>query len=86
MQIFSYKDIRAEAGQPVFPSINASTAIRETEEHIRQGRIPLSYASDYALYLLAEFDPTTMRVTPLEDPKHIIDVVEIVKEIEKHGE
>lgn len=85
-KIFRYYDMRAEAAQPVFPSINVATAIRETTDHISSGRIQRSYAQDFALYLVADDDPITMRVTPLENPKHILDLKEIVKELSNDGE
>lgn len=80
--IFAFKDMPAEAGLDPFPSINAFTAIRETREHIINNRIPKTMARDFALYQLAEYDALTLRVTPLPDPKHIIDVSEIVLEVE----
>lgn len=67
-----------------FPSINASTAIRETMEHISSGRLPANYASDFALFQVATFDPESGRVTPM-DPKHVIDCLEIVKDVEDNG-
>lgn len=84
LKLFTYRDLRAESAQNPFPSINGSTAIRETREHIEAGRLTPTYASDFALYQIASYDPETMRVTP-NDPKHIIDVIEIVKDINDNG-
>lgn len=85
-QIFNYFDKKAMASLPCFPSINSATAIRETLEHLRTGRIPRAHATDFAIYLVADQDPETMRVLGLESPKHILDVHELLKELDRDGE
>lgn len=82
MQIFSLLDMKSNGIHQGFFSINAATAIREVTEHVAQGRIPSNYATDYALYLVGDQDNENMRITALENPKHIIDLREIVQEVE----
>lgn len=75
--LFRYRDLKAQCFEPVWQSVNSATAIRETQDHIEAGRISRTYASDYALYQVAEEDNVTGRVTPCE-PKHILDLTELL--------
>lgn len=81
MDIFALMDMKAEAARDPFPSVNAATALRAIEEEMRAGRMPTSFASDFALYHVGRFDPISMRLTPI-DPKHILDLVELVHAME----
>ena len=78
--LFRYRDMKANGHEPVFQSVNAATAIRESQEHIRSGRIPSAYAHDFALYQVGEEDSETGRIFPLEDPKHVIDLLELIEQ------
>ena len=80
--IFRYYDMRAEAALPVFQSTNVATAIRDTKDLLIQGRLNRVHASDFALYQVGTTDDPNLRIEHLQDPKHILDLVEIIREIE----
>lgn len=75
--LFRYRDMKAQAYEPVWQSVNSATAIRESQAHLEAGRISPTYASDYALFQVGEEDPVTGRIESME-PKHILDLVELI--------
>lgn len=83
--LFRYKDHRAEMFQEVFTSVNVATALRSAADLLKNGSMPAHYAADFSLYQVAEEDPASGRVLPLDDPKHIIDLVDLLPEV-NHGE
>ena len=77
--MFRFKDHKAEMFQDPWMSVNEATAIRNAQDLLREGTMPSAYAADFSLYLVAEDDPLSGRVLPLDDPKHVIDLVELLE-------
>ncbi len=77
MKHFSLKDMKAEAFNRPFPSQNRATAIREISTQIESDEKLSSYASDFALYEVGDFDENNGRWTIPADPIHILDCIEM---------
>ena len=82
MKLYRFKDKVLEGFEPMFQSANDATAIRATEDHLEHGRIPKRMASDMALYCVGEDNVVTGRPTINAEPKHIIDLVELLENVD----
>jgi len=78
MNTFTLKDMKAGAFNRPFSSVNAATAIREIEHSVQDGQNP--FIEDMALYQTGTFDPETGRTEGLPEPKHILDLKDLVVE------
>ncbi|UDN67636.1 nonstructural protein [robinz microvirus RP_78] len=79
LQIFSVRDVQAEAFmQPFFaPAIGA--ALRSLTDAVNDEKHEFSkHSSDYTLYHLGSFDDNTGMVIPEDTPKRIISCLELV--------
>lgn len=77
-QLFRYKDLRAQAFQDPWPSVNVATALRAAKDLLTNGTMPSHYAEDFELWLVGQFDTEG----PVEGlpPKQIINLKELVND------
>lgn len=79
MKLFHIFDTKANGTYQRFHAINAATAIRTLTDAIARGEINSAFTYDYALYEIGEEDPANdLRFFALEDPKHVIDLHELL--------
>lgn len=56
-QVFAFLDKKAEAMLDPWSSLNAATAIRETEIRMRQDQNLREFCADFTLMLVGQWDP-----------------------------
>lgn len=71
--ICSVFDSKADAYLEPFFSVNTATALRAFESAVqKEGHNFNTWAEDYTLFELAEFDEQTGKITPHATPKSIV--------------
>lgn len=80
MRIFTIRDNSAEAFNRPFTSLTKATAMREIALGLEKDSPMDAFASDFSLYQIGEFDPTTGRITAA-DPSRICDISELKEAI-----
>lgn len=86
LQLFSIRDTKAEAFNRPFTSQNPAMAMREIQTAVNQSDNPMkTYAEDFALYLVGEFDEQTGNLTGMMEPHHICSILDLVNKDEIHG-
>lgn len=84
MKAFSVFDKKASAyGVPFFEK-NAGMALRSFEQLVGDDRsLVYKYPEDFALYQLADFDDNSGLLVSNENPVHVANATEFVKEVNK---
>ena len=77
MNIYSIRDMKAEAFNLPFYSDNHGTALRQLTMQLERDENMSAFAVDFALYCVGTFDQATGRLTP-RDPEHVVDCVELI--------
>lgn len=78
MKIFAIRDIKAESfGRPFF-SVNPPMAMRELQTVVNEpGNSMATYAEDFQLFLIGEFDEITGKIVS-DEPHHICSIQDLV--------
>jgi len=86
MQIFSLRDTKsAHYGKPIIAPHQAPL-IREYDEAVNDDKSTLSkFPQDFDLYKIGDFDHISGKITPDENPIHIINLVTLKREATKNG-
>lgn len=85
--LFRFMDVVADAAMPVFQSTNTMTAVRDIRDQIKSQKVPRDLAKDLALYQVGETseNPGELRITAFQDPKFVMDLKEVIKDIDENG-
>ena len=79
MQMMAVEDSKGEMWMEPFFAPNVAIAVRNFSEVCRRADHPFHlFPEDFSLYLLAEWDPVTGRLAPLEEYVEICSALDVV--------
>lgn len=82
MKMFSIRDLKAEAFNEPFFNLTPAMAMRRIQMSLQSPESQMKiFAPDFAIYQIGEFDQVTGLVTGIPDPHHLIEIVDLIKDI-----
>lgn len=78
MVLCSIRDNKSEGFSPPFPSMTPATAMREITLRLESDKMLRTFAEDFSLFNIGEFDPHTGRVLSY-DPIHVCDIAHLTE-------
>lgn len=84
IKVYTIYDKKAQSySDTVFTASTGDIAVRIMAMTLVQDKMMFTYAPDFDLYLIGEFDSETGKIVSLLNPQHIINLQSIRSDLEK---
>ena len=83
LEIYSIRDSKSEVFTQPFFQLTAGEAERNFQTLVNDPKsTQYSYPEDFALFKLAKYDDQTGKITPLDQPQHICNAVQLKRNVQ----